>query len=273
MPINPSPDPRSSMWAWIAHDLRLYRERRGQSGQAVARLLNVGRSSISRLENDQARLTEDQAVILDKAWDTGGHFTLMVWYASKGHDPEWFRQHVEIERRARVIKIWDLAWIPGLFQTQDYARASLLAGRLAGGFSDITDLLEARLLRQQILHQDEPPVLLVLIWEPLLAVPVGGPEVMRDQLRHLLEVSHLPNTSVRVVPTAAGAHIGLDGCFKIMTSGGSDVAYVEAPGGGRLVPTSAEVLSYAIWWDTIGQEALPAGASRELVTRYMEGMQ
>ncbi len=100
MPINESPDPRSSMWAWIARDLRFYRERRGQSGQAVARLLNVGRSSISRLENDQARLTEDQAVILDKAWSTGGHFTLMVWYASKGHDPEWLcdvKSHVSSE--------------------------------------------------------------------------------------------------------------------------------------------------------------------------------
>lgn len=269
MPINASPDPRSSMWAWIARDLRFYRERRGQSGQAIARLLNVGRSSISRLENDQARLTEDQAVILDKAWSTGGHFTLMVWYASKGHDPEWFRQHVEIERKARVIKIWDLAWVPGLLQTPEYARASLLAG----GFPDINDLLEARLMRQQILRRDEPPVLWVLIWEPLLSVPVGGSEVMRDQLRHLLDVAALPHVSIRVVPTAAGAHLGLDGCFKIMTSGGSDLAYVEAPGGGRLVPTSSEVLSYAIRWDTIGQEALPAGASRELVARYMEDMQ
>ncbi|MFV2171614.1 Scr1 family TA system antitoxin-like transcriptional regulator [Actinomadura sp. LOL_016] len=82
----------------------------------------------------------------------------------------------------------------------------------------------------------------------------------------------LPNASIRVVPTGAGGHLGMDGSFKIMTTDGFDVAFVEAPGGGRLVPTSAEVLSYAIRWETIGQEALPASASRDVISRYVEDM-
>ena len=270
MPTNPSPDPRSSMWAWIAHDLRLYRQRRGLSGDAVARLLNISRSSFSRLENDETRLTEAQAGVIDRAWETGGHFSHLVWYAGKGHDPSWFQQHVDIESRARVIKIWELALVPGLLQTEEYARENLLAG----GNPDVEALLEARLARQTILQRADPPILWVLLWEPLLTGPTGDRRIMREQLAALLSIAELPHASIRIVPTAAGPHRGQDGSFKIMTtaSPSHDVAFVEAPGGGRLVPTSAETLEYAIRWDAIGQEALPAGASRDLIARYMEDM-
>ncbi|MFV2171613.1 helix-turn-helix domain-containing protein [Actinomadura sp. LOL_016] len=177
MPTSPSPDPMSSMWAWIAHDLRFYRLKGGQSGHALAHLLNVSRSSISRLELNEARLTEAQAVILDQAWETGGHFQRLVWYAGKGHDPEWFRQHVDIEAKARVIKIWELAWVPGLLQTPDYAHANLLGGK----DPNVAPLVEARLQRQGILQRAEPPILWVVVWEPVLTVPVGGRAVMRAQ--------------------------------------------------------------------------------------------
>jgi transcriptional regulator with XRE-family HTH domain len=271
MPTNPSPDPRTSMWAWIARDLRIYRQRRGLSGQAVAMFLSVGRSSISRLENNQERLDEKQAAILDKAWDTGGHFGLLVWYAAKGHDPDWFRQHVHIESRSSIIKIWELAWVPGLLQTEEYARANLKAG----GVRDVEAQVEARMLRQALLEKEDPPVLWVLIWEPVLEVSVGGREVMKRQLRHLLDVSESPNINIRVVPKAAGPHPGLDGAFKLMTVASGEVAYIEAPGpgpqpGGRLVPSAEEVRSYAIRYDRIGQEGLPPSASRELIARFME---
>ncbi|WP_143228015.1 helix-turn-helix domain-containing protein, partial [Actinomadura meyerae] len=100
MHINESPDPRSSMWAWMAYSLRFHRMQHGMSGHALAKLLNCARSSISRLENCEAKLTDAQAGVLDKDWNTGGLFTTMLWYARLGHDPNWLcdvKSHVSSE--------------------------------------------------------------------------------------------------------------------------------------------------------------------------------
>jgi hypothetical protein len=106
-----------------------------------------------------------------------------------GHDPDWFRQHVDIEDRASVIKSWENAWVPGLLQTEDYARATLQAG----GVRDLEEVLAARMRRQEIFNRDDPPVMWSLLWEPVLEIPVGGKAVMRAQLAHLLEMSEGPS--------------------------------------------------------------------------------
>src|SRR5258708_36350238 len=89
MNINESPDPRSSMWAWVAFMLRFHRQQQGWSGDAVAKLLNCARSSISRLENDEAKLTPQQADQLDEAWGTGGYFGIAGLYTTPRHEPGW----------------------------------------------------------------------------------------------------------------------------------------------------------------------------------------
>ncbi|WP_185792234.1 helix-turn-helix domain-containing protein [Actinoallomurus bryophytorum] len=257
------------MWNWIAYDLRFQRMKRGLSGQDLAKVLNVARSSVSRLENNVAKIDDGQALKLDKLWNTGGHFTLMLWYARLGHDPDWFRQHVDIEVRSSVIKIWENALVPGLLQTEDYAKAALKAGAVR----DLEEVLAGRMARQEILARDEPPVLWVLLWEPVLEVPVGGKAVMRAQLAHLLKAIESPNIAIRVVPKHVGAHPGLDGAFKIMTTETGDVAFAESPGGGRLVPSAAEVRSYILRYDRIGQHAMPEEPSRVRIVQAMEAMQ
>jgi transcriptional regulator with XRE-family HTH domain len=264
----PSPDPKSSMWAWLAHDLRFYRARRGLSGDAVAKLLTCARSSISRLENGEARPTEHQMAVLDERWDTGGHFGRLLWYARLGHDPNWFKQHVDIESEAKVIKVYEALVVPGLLQLPEYAHALIAEG----GASNVDQRVGERLARQAILTREPPPVLWVLLTENVLDWPVGGPEVMRKQLAYLMEASERPNTGIRVVPRSAGAHYGMNGSFKVMTGASGDVAYTESPGGGRLVPSATEVQTYVIRYDRIGQKALPEDQSRELIRRVMEAM-
>lgn len=105
-----------------------------------------------------------------------------------------------------------------------------------------------------------------------LDCPVGGPDVMRAQLAHLLDLSNQPNVSVRVVPRSAGAHVGLDGAFKVMTVDEGDVAYTEAHGGGRLVLSAQEVRSFSVRYDRVGVKALPEEASRNLIREIMEDM-
>jgi transcriptional regulator with XRE-family HTH domain len=256
------------MWAWLAHDLRLYRMQRGLSGDAVAKLINCARSSISRLENNEAKLDERQAAALDERWHTGGHFGTMLWYARLGHDPDWFKQHLDIEAEASVIKVYETVVVPGLLQLEEYAREVIAAG----GGPDIDEMVARRMARQEILTRENPPVLWVLLTESVLDWPVGGPEVMRKQLAHLLELSERPNIGIRVIPRSAGTHNGLDGSFKIMTSPSGDIAYTESPGGGRLVPSALEVQSYVLRYDRIGQKALPEDQSRVLIRKIMEAM-
>ncbi len=131
MNINESPDPRSSLWAFMAYMLRFHRTQRGSSGGAVADLLNCARSSISRLENGEAKLTDAQAAQLDEAWTTGGLFGVLLFYARLGHDPNWFKSFTDAESRASVMKIYAGQVIPALLQTPEYARALMVAGREA----------------------------------------------------------------------------------------------------------------------------------------------
>src|SRR4051812_26143947 len=120
MNINESPDPRSSLWAFMAYLLRFHRMQQGSSGGALAELLNCARSSISRLENGEAKLTDAQAAQVDEAWRTGGLFGLLLFYARLGHDPNWLKSVTELLFRASIIKIYTGQLIPSPLQTPDY---------------------------------------------------------------------------------------------------------------------------------------------------------
>jgi hypothetical protein len=112
----------------------------------------------------------------------------------------------------------------------------------------------------------------VLLSESVLDWPVGGTEVMRSQLARLLELSELPHVTLRVVPRSAGAYEGLDGPFKVITVEEGEIAFVEAPNGGRLVMDAAEVRGLRLRFDRIGAIALPIDSSRSLVKQIMESM-
>lgn len=266
MYIRESPDPRSSMWAWIACALRFHRMQRGLTGGDVAKLLNCARSSISRLETGEAKLDEKQAALLDEAWSTGGLFSIMVWYAQRGHDPAWFKRFTEFESKASMIYSYGGQLIPALLQTSRYARALLVSGRN----EDVEKDLRKRLTRQQILDGEKPPELWVLLSESAIDPPIGGAEVMREQLAHLLAMSKLPNVTLRIVPKSAGAHEGLDGPFKVVTVRTGEVGFIEAPNGGRLVMDPAEVRGLRIRFDRIGAVALPIDSSQRLIEQLME---
>ncbi|MCO5967550.1 Scr1 family TA system antitoxin-like transcriptional regulator [Actinoallomurus soli] len=270
MSFRESPDPKSSMWALIAYYLRFCRQQRKLNGDLMGEVLGGSKSTVSRLETGEMRLDETRAKAIDRKWQTGGIFSLLVWYATLGHDPDWFKQYLDLEARAKVIRIWELALVPGLFQTADYARAGLASG----GVSDVDAALEHRLARQAVLDREDAPVLWALLSESLLETPCGGRDVMRAQLAHILELSERPNIGVRVVPKAVGHHPGLDGAFMILRLADpfGEVAYVEAPGGGRLVPNIDEVTSFDLRYERIGHQALPETASRDMIKQIMEVM-
>jgi transcriptional regulator with XRE-family HTH domain len=268
MPAREFLDPDSSMWDWIAADLRFWRLKHGLSGSQLGRIISCSRHTVSNLEAGRFKLTDAQAAALDRYFDLNGHFQRMLKYAREGHSPDWFREHLEYEARARQLKIYELAVIPGLLQTEAYARYQFTEA----GVRDIEGQVAARMARQEILARQSPPFVWVLLDEGVVDRPMGGPEVMREQLAKLLDLSALPHISIRVVPKTAGWHDGLAGAFKVMTVDTSDVVYTEANGGGRLALSTLEVEGFAVRYDKIGAKALPEGSSRALISKLMEAM-
>lgn len=211
------------------------------SGTELGKLLGCDRSTISRIESGTLKIDEKQAAILDRHFNTGGHFLRLLRYAQLGHDPDWFKAFTGYEEAATSIRIYEALVVTGLLQTEDYARAILRAGRIV---DDVEHALEIRKARQAVLAKDPPPNMWVLLNEAVIHQPVGGPKVMREQLAHLLEVSRLPHISLRVVPREVGAHVGLDGSFSTLKSPTSRAAYASAIPGGRPILGAAEIEWY-----------------------------
>lgn len=266
---NQPPDPRSSMRAWIAHQLRFQRIERGLSGDAVAKILSCSRSTISRLESGEARLTDKQAAKLDKAWRTGGFFTYALWYARLAPDPQWLASYTAFECRASLIHMFSGQVIPVLLQTPDYARALLLAGRNA----DVEGDLAKRLARQKLLTRPNPPELWILLTENVLTWPVGGVETMRRQLDHLRELAARSDVILRIVPRRSGESEALDGSFKVITVREGEVGYIEAPTGGRLVLDTDGARDLRMRFDRIGAKAAPVDSTVEMIEQAMEALQ
>jgi hypothetical protein len=212
------------------------------------------------------KLQEKHARLLDREWNTDGLFTCLVRFAKAGHDVEWFKTHFDMETKAAELRIWELSWIPGLFQTEGYVRAAFESAAL----EDIDRQVADRMKRQETLDRKPRPLVWIMLDQGVIDQTVGSPEVMYEQLARLVELARLPNFSVRVAPRSMGAHPGRDGSFKIMTVGGSDIAYTEACGGGRLVVDGTEVRSFRVRFDRIGDRALPVNASIDLIQQVME---
>lgn len=261
------PDPKNDLWDLIAYYLRFQRTKRGLSGEAMGRIMQCGKSSVSRIEIGVERLDGKQAELIDKAWDTGGLFAFLVWYASLGHNPEWGAQYMDLEQRAGMLRVYEAQVIAGLLQTEDYARALIDSGLAA----QPEKVLQDRMTRQVILTREPGPYLSVILSQNALEWPVGSPAIMRAQLEALLDASK--SHSVRVVPRqwSTAAHPGLDGSFSLI-SGESfgEVAYTESPGGWRLVSSPSDVMSYLIRYDRISVKALPEEPSRDLIRSAME---
>jgi transcriptional regulator with XRE-family HTH domain len=270
MSVRETIDPKSSHWAWLAFDLWFHRTRRDLSLAQMGLIVKVSRGTVSNWEAGRLRPKEEHMIRLDEAWETGGHFERLLWYARTGHDPDWFKQYIQYEAAAEIIRVHDGKWIPLLVQTEGYAQAILWA---AGRVREVEVESRARLKRQEILSRDDPPYLWILLDQEVLECPVGGPEVMRAQLSRLLELDEHPHISIRVVARSVGWHPGHDGHFQILKIGSRDVAYAGAQIGGRLIESGDEVGRLGIRFDQIGALALSRDASREMISQTMRAYQ
>ncbi|MEU7753090.1 DUF5753 domain-containing protein [Micromonospora sp. NPDC049171] len=185
----------------------------------------------------------------------------------KRRAPVWFRRWVEIEREAVALRWFELAWVPGLLQTEAYARATLAMESLTP--DEIDERVDARLQRQAILHRARPPLVVAVLDEAVLRRRVGADgTVMREQCEHLAACAALPHVQVHVVPTGTPMYLGLGGPFTMaeMPDGGQ-LAHVDGQVRAQIIDDAAEIATLGRRWARIVGEALPRALSLDLIRK------
>ncbi|MFD0856869.1 helix-turn-helix transcriptional regulator [Actinomadura adrarensis] len=268
MPIVRDPlEPKISLWHFLAFYLRFLREKAGLSLTQCGQIIGVARSTVSNIEAGRQRPQEDQLKKLDAKYGTGRLLQLMLWFARMAHDPDWGRQLIKYEEEAVSIKWYHGQVVPLALQTDDYIRAYVEAST----HKDLDAVTARRIARRDAyLERGNSVRTWVVIDEAVLARLVGDCRTMREQLEHLVKVSHLPHVSVRVIPFTSGAHMGVDGSLKIVSLEDRDIAYSGAQNGGRLIESPGEVREMSIMFDSIGVKATSEDASRDLIEQYLE---
>jgi transcriptional regulator with XRE-family HTH domain len=256
----------------FADEMNAAREQRGWSQADLAEKIPYSLSTISMVEALHRAPARDLARHLDKGFGTPGTFARLEARLRDLPFPASFRPFAAYEAEATVLYVFEHSLVPGLLQTPGYARA-VLATRPNTAEDEVDNLVAARLARQVILTRDDPPapLLWALIDEGVLYRPVAPAEVMHDQLACLAEMSRRPNITVQLVPYSAGGHTGLLGAFTIADmSSSAGIVNVEDITYGRVFEDSATVSRVTLHYKSLQSEALPKGASRELITRVAE---
>jgi len=204
--------------------LRQLREDAGISPDEAAWRIRGSRSKISRLENGRSGFKErDLSDLLDlyglkdpgtraRMLELAAQANAPTWWArSSSVLPSWFEPYLGLEASATLIRSFDLQFVNGLFQTEAYARAVMLIGVPRPDPDDVSQRVEIRMRRQELLTAARAPRVWSVLDEAAIRRPVGTTAVMREQLEHLVRLAERPNVTLQLIPFTAGAHDGAGG--------------------------------------------------------------
>jgi predicted XRE-type DNA-binding protein len=181
--------------------------------------------------------------------------------------PDQVRSLIEQERLANVITVWSMNLIPGRLQTADYMRAVVDAGARDESV-DYEEVIAARLARRELFHWSRE--FLFFIHEQALLLPVGGEEVMKDQLLHLLAMAQRSYVTVRILPTAIGAHAGLSGSFmQLRYEKFEPVVFIESQNSSLFLEDKGSLAIYAKVLKLLDRQALSAEQSKERINSIL----
>jgi transcriptional regulator with XRE-family HTH domain len=259
--------------------LRRLREAAGLTPERAADEIRASRSKISRMENGRVGLkARDVADLLTlygvddeqmraRLLYLAGQSRRPDWWTSYSDVlPDWFENYLGLESVSTMIRTFDLQFVHGLFQTEDYARAVTRLGQQAASAREIERRVRLRIKRQSLLTRENPPRIWSIMDEAVLRRPVGGQAVMRAQLRRLAEVAAMPQVTLQVVPFARGGHAAAGGSFTILRfeeQSLPDVVYIEQLTGAVYLDQRPHVEHYLEVMDQLSAEALrPAETAR-----------
>jgi transcriptional regulator with XRE-family HTH domain len=196
------------------------------------------------------------------------------WHDYSDVLPHWFEAYVGLEEVATQIRAYEVQFVPGLFQTEDYARAVTLLGHAGEPPRDIERRVRLRMARQAVLDREEPPNVWAVIDEAVLRRPAGPPAVMQGQLKHLAELSRRQNVTIQIIPFQAGGHAAAGGPFSILRFAEPDlpdVVYLEQLTSALYLDKPDAVDSYLRVMERICMEAATPADSMRILTDLLNG--
>ncbi|MGH3587541.1 MAG: helix-turn-helix domain-containing protein [Pseudonocardia sp.] len=257
----------------LARRLREMRDRAGLTLEEAARLLDKTRSSLGRVEKGQSRADVHLIRSMMDLYDN--YDPDLVDLAREANRPGWWtkyniddRGYIGMETEASTVREVTLVNIPGLLQTEAYTQALMTAHRIPG--HQVKNEVAARQQRQRRLLDDAFPLeLTAIIDESALRKKVGGAEVMRAQLRHLVTCADLPTATIQVLPDEAGAHTSPNGAYIILSfpEGDPSLLYVAYVTGSLHIEKPEEVAQATLMFDQLRSEALSPRGSSALIER------
>ena len=254
--------------------LRRLREKANLTPDQAGYAIRASRSKISRVEHGRVGFKErDVSDLLSLYGVTeSAERDRMLALARQANDqgwwakyddimPDWFGSYVGLEQATSLIRTFELQFVPGLFQTEDYARSVTMLGHRSAPADEIEHRVSLRMQRQKILDLDDSPRIWAVIDESALHRPLGGVEAMRAQLRHLIEVTEYPRVTLQVMPFSRGGHPAAGGSFTVLRFGEPDlpdIVYLEQLTSALYLDRRADVDSYHAVMERLCLQAAPS---------------
>ncbi len=267
----------------LGRELRRLREDAGLSLEEAAPQLDWSASKLSRIETGSQGVDVHGVRSMLDLYDVGGdRWTEIIDLTRQARQKGWWHAYglsdagyVALETDAAAVHVYQLGFVPGLLQTAGYARAVFRAFPPTRTEPEMDRVVQARLRRQRRLVDDPPLELAAVVDEMVLCRTIGEAQVMREQLRHLVDQSALPSVCFQVVPATVGAHEGLNGSFSVLEFAEPDepgVVYLENAVNAAHVYKAAEVRGYSLVFDRLRSEALSPPDSVALVERLVDDL-
>ncbi|MEW2164104.1 helix-turn-helix transcriptional regulator [Streptomyces sp. NPDC007084] len=257
------------------------RERAGLKREEAARILRVAPATVRRMEMAEVSLKIPYLQLLLKSYGVSDEeaeaFVQLAEDANKPgwwqrfHDilPDWFSMHVSLEGAAALLRSYEPHFVPGLMQTEDYARGVMKAGAIGQTRpEDIERHVALRMQRQELLTREDAPRIWAVMDETALRRPVGGPGVMRAQIDKLLDITELPSVTLQLMPFSSGPHPGTYGpfvLFRFAMPELPDMVYSEYLTGAVYLDARSEVATHLEVMDRMAAQAATAHRTKEIL--------
>jgi transcriptional regulator with XRE-family HTH domain len=261
----------------LASELRRFREAADLTIDEVGDKLECSASKVSRIETGHVGVTpRDVRDMLELYGITGDEQEALVQLAREARKRGWWHAYNEVftgtfvglEADASSLHAFQALLVPGLLQTERYARAVIRAMRPDADEIEIKRRVAARMARQELLTDPAPPEYWAVIDEAVLHRVIDGPEVMAEQLYRMIAVAKMPHVTIQVVPFGAGAHPGMEGPFLILgfpEQADPDVVYVDSTSSGLYLEMPPDVRRYTLMFDHLRAAALRPGDTVQLI--------
>ncbi|MEE1798191.1 Scr1 family TA system antitoxin-like transcriptional regulator [Streptomyces sp. NPDC101062] len=261
----------ASVMKMLGAQVAAFRRAAGHTQKSLAALVILDEETIRSIERGRRPLKPDLAAALDQVLDTKGALSVgLKNLPDVDRFPLWAEQYLDHEREAIALSSFENQVVPGLLQTDPYARAVFRTSVPAFHSDEVETKTAARMERQGILHRKVPPTVSFVIWEPVLRFPLGGQRIYIDQMKYLRECCELPGLTIQLLPLDRTAHAGISGPFYLLeTPDHQQLAYSESQQGSHWISDPNRVSIMFSKYAMLRSQALTPEDSRDLLDRLL----